>query len=346
MAYEWCSVICENRNLEDWESRILATLEIGFRHLGPQDNFLVASLIHTEYHQKLVNIVFRSQKGEAIADILRAWTAHSLSREPEYALLGTCAEHLVDLHHVVPFSPRLRELVIGPGIAREEVQRVSERILPRSSPFVRQNDLGSERISGLEAKMAGGSTNRTSALICRGPLVIRSIGIIGSRGFEGMGVEGFIELLNHLHVTAEDMDREIGLTTLLFDILQSPERLQYLSHWYWELLAELAISYSPWLRHNATYSPQITGFLTEAQEWSKLECWMGIIWVVWPPGAGGMTEEDLGSSMLLLFRQRPGAAQKLEQWVGRRSQHWKEDIPESFQRICKQAHEEAQRDAP
>jgi len=286
MAYEWCSVICENQNLEDWESLLLAILEIGFRHLGPRDLFVGANLTHTEHHQELVNIVFRSQSSEAIADLLHAWTAKSFFHSPIHALLGTCAEHLVGLHNLAPFSPRLRRLVV------------------------------------------------------------RSVKLIGYGGFERVGVKRFIELLNHLHVTAEDMDRESEWAKLLLDTLQSPEGVQYLSHWYWELLAELVISYSPWLRRNATYCPQITIFLTEAQEWSKLECWMGTFWTMWPPWAGGITEEDIGHSMLLLFRQRPGSPQKLEQWMERRNQKCGKGVPELFRRICKQAVEEAQRDAP
>ena len=73
---------------------------------------------------------------------------------------------------------------------------------------------------------------------------------------------------------------------------------------------ELAIS-EPWPGSSRiAYSPQITTLLTEAQEWNKLECWVGVVWMAWPPGT---TEEDLDRSMVLLFRQRPGALQKLEQ---------------------------------
>ena len=83
-----------------------------------------------------------------------------------------------------------------------------------------------------------------------------------------------------------------------------------------------------------------------AQEWDKLEFWMGIVWMLWPPGAGAMVEEDLDRSMVLLFQQRPGAAQKLEQWTERWNQERGKEIPQSSQRLCGQAHEAAQRDAP
>jgi len=108
---------------------------------------------------------------------------------------------------------------------------------------------------------------------------------------------------------------------------------------------ELAIS-RPQLLDGVTYHPQITAFLTEAQEWSKLECWIGTVAISWPPEAGGITEEDLSCSTLLLFRQRPGAFQKFEQWMEGRSQFPGRNVPESFQRICKQAQEAARLDTP
>jgi len=286
MAYEWCSVICENHNLGRCGRLLLPTLELGFRHIGQRGNSIGATLTHTKHHQELANVVFRSQSSEAIADLLYAWTTCGPSHAPAHTLLGTCTEHLVGLHNLAPFSPRLRQLVI------------------------------------------------------------RSVGVIGYEGFKGLGVERFIDLLEHLHITVEDIGMDFKWVNLLLNTLQSSEATQLLSHWYWELLVELAIS-RPWrLERNTTYSPQTITFLAEAQEWSKLECWMGTVWMVWPPGTGGATEGDLGRSMVLLLRQRPGAAQKLEQWMGRWSQKRRKGIPESFQRICKQAHEEAQWDAP
>jgi len=73
---------------------------------------------------------------------------------------------------------------------------------------------------------------------------------------------------------------------------------------------------------------------------------MGIIWMLLPRKADEIAEGDLGHSMLLLFHQRPGAVQKLEQWMEQWSQGRGGEVPESFKRICKQAHEAAQQDAP
>jgi hypothetical protein len=67
-------------------------------------------------------------------------------------MVGICVGHLVGLHDLVPFSPRLRRLVI------------------------------------------------------------RFIEIVGYKGFEGAGVERLVELLDHLHVTVEDMDMKVRWT--------------------------------------------------------------------------------------------------------------------------------------
>ena len=171
-------------------------------------------------------------------------------------------------------------------------------------------------------------------------LVIRSIEFAGHSGFENAGVEKLIELLDRLHVTVEDVDERYKWMPLLLDVIRPPEGIQRLSHLYWELLVELAVlTRQP--RLEVVYSPTITKTLVEAQEWSKLECWIGVVWML-SRGAEGRTEEDLENSMLLLFRQRPSAAQKLEDWIGRWSRQGKKDIPESFEQTCKRAHEAAQ----
>jgi hypothetical protein len=260
-------------------------LEIGFRHLDFQAQGIEAVLTHTEHHQGLVDVVFQSQESEVIADLLHAWTTQSMSHSPARTLLGFCVGHLVGIHDLVPFSPRLRRLII------------------------------------------------------------RSVGVVGYKGFEGVGVERFIGLLNHLDVSAKDISNPFQWANLLSETFQTSEGAQHLSHRYWKLLVELEILLPVRLRDKIAYNPQVMMFLTEAQEWSKLEYWMGIVWMVWPPGSGGITEEDLDHSMLLLCRQRPGAVQKLEQWMERWGERSYNIIPESFERICKQAQEAAQQDA-
>jgi len=67
--------MCENRqSLVDWESLLLVPLEICFRHLDPQGLEIAATPTHTEHHLEMVDVVFKSQKSEAIANLLYYWT--------------------------------------------------------------------------------------------------------------------------------------------------------------------------------------------------------------------------------------------------------------------------------
>ena len=297
LAYSWCSVIYEKReHLRDWESLLLVCLEIGFRHLDFRTDDIEVRLTHTQHHRGLVDVVFKSRESELIADLLHAWTVIYTYREAAHGFLDLCPLYLVGLHNMVPFSPRLRRLVI------------------------------------------------------------RSVRRIGYKKFEEVGVERFIGLLNHLDVTVEDMDPDEkgGWSWILLYTIQSSEGTQHLSHSYWEFLVEFAASEdpvssrTPWRlswRLDLACSLQIITSLTKAKEWSKLECWMGIVWMLLPKGLDP-GEGDLGHSMTLLFRQRPGAVQKLEQWMEQRSQRAGKDVPESFKQAHKRAHEAAQRDGP
>ena len=280
-AYEWCSAIYENRkHLEDWESLLLACLEAGFRHLDAQRPRANITLTHTEHHRGLVDVVFKSQNSEAIADFLHAWTTNSDLPEPAGEMVGICAGHLVALHNLVPFSPRLRRLII------------------------------------------------------------RFAGRAGYKGFEGAGVEKLVELLDHLHVTLEEMGRPGKWASLLLDVIRSSEGPQRLSHCYWKFLVERAVLGG--LEFGDTDALKIANLLIDAQEWDKLECWIGTVWMVYE--SAGIMEEDLERSTLLLLRQRPGAAQKLEQWIEQWSQQfYRNRFPELLRRILTQAHETAQR---
>jgi len=180
----------------------------------------------------------------------------------------------------------------------------------------------------------------------RGP-IIRFIELIGYEGFKGagvVGVERLIELLNHLHVTVKDMANQSKWAKLLLGTIRTPEGAQRLSQRYWDLLVEVAISFPQSLGDGSAYDPHIMEFLVRAREWRKLECWMATVWMIWPPGTGGITEEELNISIPPLFRQQPGAGQKLEQWMERWSEANHEDIPELFQEIYTQ--EAARQDAP
>ena len=255
MTCELCSMICENpQDLRNWKDHLLLSLEIGFRHLDPRDWWVEdLYLTHTEHHRGLADVVFESKDSEAISDLLHAWTMVNPSLRLTRKLLKICAGHLVDLPSLVPFSSRLRLLII------------------------------------------------------------RSLGLIGYEGFEEVGVEKCIRLLDHLHIDVEDVHRADEWTTLLLDIIQSPEGARCFSNQSWELLVEVVLSNRAPL---AAYSPQVTASISEAREWDKLECWLGVVWMGLWPKADEMTEH-LESVMVTLFRQRPDAVQKLTQWMER-----------------------------
>jgi hypothetical protein len=281
-AYEWCSVICEHHSsLENGNGLLLLSLEVGFRHLKLHcGGVAAAKLTHTSHHQKMVDIVFRSGNGEAIADLLYAWTSWSRSHQP-CAFLKMCAGHLIGLYNMQPFPPRLRQLVI------------------------------------------------------------RSIEFLGYQAFEQVGVERFAGLLNNLHVGVEDLGNKVQWGRLLLDTIQSPKGVQHLSLPYWEFLVEHGIPNPSGLALH-TYSPHTMIFLEAAKEWDKLECWLGVIWILWPLGCGRITVEDLEHVTFSLFCQQPSAIQRLKQWMKQWSKrHSGYRVPKSFQLICEQAHAKA-----
>jgi len=111
-------------------------------------------------------------------------------------------------------------------------------------------------------------------------LIILSIELIGDEEFEGVEIEKFIELLNHLHVTVEDTNDQSKWAKLLLQTIRTPDGAQRLSKWYWELLVEVEILFPQSLHDGTAYDPQITESLVQAQEWRKLECWMATVWMI------------------------------------------------------------------
>lgn len=170
------------------------------------------------------------------------------------------------------------------------------------------------------------------------------VGTISSAAVEEVGQEKFTELLNCLHLEVEDLEDLVMWTDILLKIIQSPMGIQHLDVQSWELLVEAAIRGSfVGIAYN-TWTPDATASLTSLLEsqgqWEKLECWMGVIWIVSPPEPDGMSE-DFERAMASLFRQRPGAVRKLARWMERWSKEWYEDIPESFHQMCRRGREEA-----
>lgn len=284
MTYGWCAVIWKNhQSFENWKALLFLCLEVGFRCYD-QKKFLNIDLTHTEHHQKLAEVVFKSGHDERIADLLCALVTCSDSEPgPAIKTFSIYKQYIVNLqdNFTEPFTPRLQHLVIY------------------------------------------------------------SIDEIGYEGFKEVGMERFVGLLNHLHIDveidAEHIDSEIKIPVwwaeTLFPIAQSLEGLQHLSIQSWKLLVELTVKYR-WDFENTIFIPDVTSTLLKAQEWDKLECYMGIVWVHWPEETDNIPQ-DLKHAMELLFHHRPGAAKKLTQWMEKAGWY----VPESSKKIFRQVYE-------
>ena len=274
-------MIWQNReNLQGWETLLLLSLQVGFRHLDPQDS-LIVDLAHTKHHQEFVNTVFEGSQSEAVADLLCALSLVNASHQLTHPLANISPTYIIDLRRRVtlPLSLRLRQLFIS------------------------------------------------------------SIEFIGFKGFEEAEAESFVELLNDLCIGVEDVKQGSTWTSILLETIQSPEGVQSLDVRSWELLVELTTAHS-WILEDITYSPYVTSSLLKAEEWDKLECWMGVIWMVWPPTADGITE-GFGHTISSLFRQRPHAVQKLTRWMEQWSKECEAEVPDVFYQVCEQGCEEA-----
>ena len=272
MAYEWCSVICEqctDLGAAGGLGRTLLflSLEIGFRHLDFRNQDVGYDLNFTDHHQRMVDVVFEDGSGEVIADFLHARTSRRLYCYTPYQPFHVHASHLIDLQRLQPLSPRLRHLLI------------------------------------------------------------LSISLLDYQAFEQFGSEKLFELLDHLRIRVEDAGCHGEWAGFLLSIIRSPEGIRRLSYPYWELLVERTILGSKWLRYEAyDEHAHIMESLEDAEEWDRLECWIGFLWVSWGP----VVVVNLESVTLLLFCQQPGGILKVERWVERRQGQYLE----SFRSLC------------
>ena len=281
MAYGWSAMIWENRqNCEGWDELLFLSLEIGFRCFDPQVHWAYVDLNHTEHHLELADAVFKSNRPEAITDLLCALTMHNHD-DPAITSSSICKQYIFDLCNDVaaPFPSKLRQLVM------------------------------------------------------------HSITLFGRRGFEELGAEKFVGLLNHLHIGLGETKITGGWISMLLKTATSPEAHQYLTIQSWELLVQHLHSHVRRLA-DTTHIPLVTSSLLGDQEWDKLECWMGVVWMAWPSETDDMPGY-LKHATESLFRQRPGAARKLRKWVGRWREKNGQHVPESFERVWAQAREAA-----
>ena len=112
MAYHWCTIICEEIEDDDQCVHLIyLALRVGFRHLPPDFVRFGIDYVHAD-HQRMVDLVFKCEDYETIADALCAWTS-PMDGDQRSSLLGPCVEYLVKLaDRDVEFPSRLRRVVI------------------------------------------------------------------------------------------------------------------------------------------------------------------------------------------------------------------------------------------
>ena len=296
MAYEWCSAICEAyEGLWNGGKLLFASLKVGFRGLDIQNYFAYQELVHTKHHRDMAKIVFNGGDDEVIADLLQAWTG---------------AYHDSDMHELLGLADTLPRLFI----------RHQHQI----------------------------STSRRLRL-----LVIHSVGYLGPEQLDQVGVEEFTMLLERLKVGINDVDARLSWLEILLLVVKSPQGRDLLPHSYWELIPRLSARVSEeyitstWKLsripgHPATVverfsvsdevipideNPKLMSSLLKGKR-DTLEYLCGSVWLLLSPDATTIPEalEDATRS---LFREQPGAVQKLRQWSTVRCR-------ERLQRFCKQ----------
>lgn len=77
-----------------WKSLLLASPDVYFRHLNERRKHIETRFTRIEHHREMVDLVFKSQKSETIADLLHALTTDDYSLEPVHTIIGICAGHI------------------------------------------------------------------------------------------------------------------------------------------------------------------------------------------------------------------------------------------------------------
>lgn len=158
-------------------------------------------------------------------------------------------------------------------------------------------------------------------------------------GIEVFGVAGkihFVKLLNFLQIGLKDFvlpPRNSNWPEVLLAIIESLGDFEPLAIEYWELLVELAIL---GIEKRPADREAVMEYLVKERAWAELECWMGFVWMSNPPGRGEPMV-NIVDKMMQLFLNRPGADQKLKEWMGRWEEECGGPVPENFEPTCQRA---------
>lgn len=107
-AYEWCINICNHpdKHGSDWESLLLLSLEVGFRHLYSSDKWLPPTSTGAEENREVFDTVLKSKSHEAVVDLI--WASFMID-EFGHLPLKTCVGYVLGRSTRDSFSPELRK---------------------------------------------------------------------------------------------------------------------------------------------------------------------------------------------------------------------------------------------
>jgi len=143
-----------------------------------------------------------------------------------------------------------------------------------------------------------------------------------------------VRLLNCLNVNVDEVEWDYGLVMVLIEVIRSPTGSENLSPHNWRLLDKLAVGV---LFHRPLVSRdvEVMRMLEEAEDWEKLEVWMGIIWWFTPSddGRGPGSTQDIEQATLNLLSRRPSALPRFKDLCDRIRASGRD----ALRRICDQA---------
>ena len=118
-------------------------------------------------------------------------------------------------------------------------------------------------------------------------------------------------LLNHLEVDVDEMEKKDIWVNLLVSAIRSPMGFESLSSHNWRLLEKL-LSTKSFYWHYVERDMEVMRSLEKAEDWEKLEVWMGIVWMSLRVSGPRESMEGIEQVTLELFLRQPSALRRFE----------------------------------
>jgi len=175
-------------------------------------------------------------------------------------------------------------------------------------------------------------------------MVIRAIECIGYPEFERAGIEKFVPLLNGLEIEVHEMGWRSRWTSFLWNVLRSFPGQRHLSSHYWQYIVPMAMQPGLFPLHLKPSDLDTMKSFEEAEDWERLEVWVGMMWILELPEEG-IEVEEVERATRTLFCKRPGAFQTVEEWVLGASEENSLYVQHGdiFRMVCDEARKEAGR---